>query len=152
METSYLCAAREVDVFELQIPNLRADGIFIEQNKTGQKQIKQWTSRLRAAIDLARQHFLHQSATGFVFPSPSGGRMNKKTFNTQWNNAKTGAAVKLGRPVPGTFHDIKAKAISDFEGSSRDKQLFSRHQTESQVLVYDRKIKRTQTSNVPMLK
>jgi len=32
MEISYLCAAREVDVFDLQIPDLRADGIFIEQN------------------------------------------------------------------------------------------------------------------------
>jgi len=32
MEISYLCAAREGDVFDLQIPDLRADGIFIEQN------------------------------------------------------------------------------------------------------------------------
>ncbi|MCE6965988.1 tyrosine-type recombinase/integrase [Enterobacter sp. MW07] len=143
MEISYLCAAREGDVFDLLIHDLRADGIFIEQNKTGKKQIKQWTPRLRAAIDLARQHFLHQSATGFVLPSPTGGRMNKKTFNTWWNNAKKRAALRLGRTVPGTFHDIKAKAISDYEGSSRDKQLFSGHKTESQVLVYDRKIKVT---------
>ncbi len=39
------------------------------------------------------------------------------------------------------FHDIKAKGISDYEGSSRDKQLFSGHKTESRVLVYDRKVK-----------
>jgi len=149
MEISYLCAAREGDVFDLQIPDLRADGIFIEQNKTGKKQIKQWTPRLRAAIELARQHFFHQSAKGYVLPSPPGGRMNKKTFNTWWNNAKKAIAQKLGRPVLGTFHDIKAKASSDYEGSSRDKQLFSGHKTESQVMVYDRKVKITPTLDLP---
>ncbi len=79
------------------------------------------------------------------------GRVNKITFNTWWNNAKKQAAVKLGRPVPGTFHDIKAKAISDYEGSSRDKQLFSGHKTELQVTTYDRKVKVTPSLDFPPL-
>ncbi|ECI3855319.1 integrase, partial [Salmonella enterica subsp. enterica] len=49
------------------------------------------------------------------------------------------------------FHDIKAKAISDYEGSSRDKQLFSGHRTESQVLTYNRKVKVTPTLDIPLL-
>lgn len=48
-----------------------------------------------------------------------------------WNNAKKAAAIKLGRNILGTFHDIKAKAISDYEGSSKDEQLFSGHKTET---------------------
>lgn len=151
MEISYLCAAREGDVFDLQIPDLRADGIFIEQNKTGKKQIKKWTPRLQAAINLASKHFANKSASGYVIPSPTGGRMNKKTFNTWWNNAKKAAALKLGRSIPGTFHDIKAKAISDYEGSSKEKQLFSGHKTESQVVTYDRKVKISPTLDVPMM-
>lgn len=151
MEISYLCAAREGDVFDLKIPDLRVDGIFIEQNKTGKKQIKKWTSRLQAAISLASKHFANKSAAGYVIPSPSGGKMNKKTFNTWWNNAKKAAALKLGRPIQGTFHDIKAKAISDYEGSSKEKQLFSGHKTESQVVTYDRKVKLSPTLDVPPL-
>lgn len=151
MEISYLCAAREGDVFDLRIHDLRTEGIFIEQNKTGKKQIKQWSPRLRTAVDLALKFFAHQSATGYLLPAPSGGRMNKKTFNTWWNDAKKKAALVLGRPVPGTFHDIKAKAISDYEGSSRDKQLFSGHKTESQVLIYDRKPKVTPTLKFDLL-
>ncbi len=151
MEISYLCAAREGDVFDLIVSELMEDGIFIEQNKTGKKQIKKWTPRLRAAIDLAKKHLIGKSAAGYVIPSPSGGRMNKKTFNTWWNNAKKQAAVKLGRPVPGTFHDIKAKAISDYEGSSKEKQMFSGHKTESQVVTYDRKVKISPTLDVPMM-
>lgn len=151
MEISYLCAAREGDVFDLQIPDLRADGIFIEQNKTGKKQIKQWTARLQAAVTLASKHFANKSPSGYVIPSPTGGRMNKKTFNTWWNNAKKQASLKLGRKIPGTFHDIKAKAISDYEGSSKEKQMFSGHKTESQVVTYDRKVKISPTLNAPPL-
>lgn len=151
MEISYLCAAREGDVLDLRIADVRHEGIFIEQNKTGNKQIKQCSPRLRAAVDLAIEKLSGRSAAGFLIPGPSGGAMNKKTFNTWWNKAKKAAAIKLGRTVPGTFHDIKAKAISDYEGSSRDKQLFSGHKTESQVTTYDRKVKISPTLAAPLL-
>ncbi|MBS0852324.1 integrase [Enterobacter sp. JGM127] len=75
--------------------------------------------------------------------------MNKKTFNTWWNNAKKEAGLKLARPIPGTFHDIKGKAISDYEGRSKEKQLFSGHKTEHQVVTYDRKVKISPTLNIP---
>lgn len=149
MEISYLCAAREGDVFDLKVSDLMERGIFIEQNKTGKKQIKEWSPRLRNAIEVARVHLVGRSAAGYVIPSPSGGRLNRKTFNTWWNDAKRKAGLILGRNIPGTFHDIKAKAISDFEGSSKDKQLFSGHKTEGQVSVYDRKVKLTPSLKLP---
>ncbi|HHS9984727.1 TPA: tyrosine-type recombinase/integrase, partial [Klebsiella quasipneumoniae subsp. similipneumoniae] len=37
--------------------------------------------------------------------------------------------------------------ISDYEGSSKEKQIFSGHKTESQVIVYDRKTRVTPTLN-----
>ncbi|EFK0226229.1 integrase, partial [Escherichia coli] len=49
------------------------------------------------------------------------------------------------------FHDIKAKGISDYEGSSRDKHIFSGHKTENQVLIYDRKTKITPTLDLPLV-
>lgn len=55
------------------------------------------------------------------------------------------------RQLDYTFHDIKAKAISDFEGSSRDKQIFSGHKTESQVLIYDRKVQISPTLDLPLI-
>ncbi|MCF3281340.1 integrase, partial [Escherichia coli] len=62
--------------------------------------------------------------------------------------ARKAAANYLGRPLDCTFHDLKAKGISDYEGTGRDKQKFSGHKTESQVLVYDRKVKVTPTLDV----
>ncbi|AUU90226.1 integrase [Enterobacteriaceae bacterium ENNIH3] len=151
MEISYLCAARQGDVLDAKWTDVRAEGIFIEQNKTGKKQIKKWTPRLQAAIDLASK-LPGNKMTGYIVPGPTGGKLNPKTLNNWWLKAKQDAEKKLACIIPSTFHDIKAKSISDYEGSSKDKQIFSGHKTEGQVAVYDRKTKITPTLDLPVLK
>lgn len=86
-----------------------------------------------------------------VITTSKGGKVTTKTLNNWWNDAKRTAEQKAGAPFGCTFHDIKAKGISDYEGSSRDKQIFSGHKTESQVLIYDRKTKITPTLDLPMM-
>lgn len=149
MEVSYLCAARLGDVLDLRWNEVMDTGIYIEQNKTGTKQIKEWSPRLRAAIQLARNAF--GESGGFVIKGATGNKASPRLVNEWWNKAKKSAESRCGTPFGCTFHDIKAKAISDYEGSSRDKQLFSGHRTESQVLTYDRKVKITPSLDVPLL-
>lgn len=148
MEISYLCAARLGDVLALQWDEIMDKGIYIEQGKTGTKQIKSWSPRLRSAIQLAR-NTLAQIGPHVI--TGKDGSITAKTLNTWWNNAKRAAEQKAGMPFGCNFHDLKAKAISDYEGSSRDKQLFSGHKTESQVLIYDRKVKITPSLDVPLM-
>lgn len=74
-----------------------------------------------------------------------GDRYSYKGFNEAWRKAKNLASESLGYPLDCTFHDLKAKGISDYAGSSKEKQIFSGHKTEAQVIVYDRKIKITPT-------
>ncbi len=143
MEIAYLCAARVSDVLKMDWPQIMDKGIFIQQGKTGVKQIKAWTDRLRAAVDICRSW----GETGSVIKTMYGERYSYKGFNEAWRKARTAAANYLGRPLDCTFHDLKAKGISDYEGSSKEKQLFSGHKTESQVMVYDRKIRITPTLN-----
>ena len=68
------------------------------------------------------------------------------------DKAKKAAEQKAGQPFGCNFHDIKAKSISDYAGSSREKRLFSGHKTESQVVVYDRKVKIIPSVSAPLLK
>ena len=131
------------DVLKMDWPQIMDKGIFIQQGKTGVKQIKAWTDRLRAAVDICRSW----GETGSVIKTMYGERYSYKGFNEAWRKARTAAANYLGRPLDCTFHDLKAKGISDYEGSSKEKQLFSGHKTESQVMVYDRKIRITPTLN-----
>lgn len=149
MEISYLCAVREGDIFKLKHSQILKEGIYIKQGKTGKRQIKQWTERLADAINLAKKLFPPSSSDSLVLQNKSGGKLIQKTFNSYWLDAKRKAEEKLGRKINCTFHDIKAKAISDYDGATKDKQLFSGHKTEAQVNTYDRKVKVTPTLNPP---
>ncbi|WP_284972507.1 Rrf2 family transcriptional regulator [Atlantibacter hermannii] len=150
MEISYLCAARLGDVLDLRWSEVLDSGIFIQQNKTGTKQIKEWSPRLRSAIQLSRNTF--GTNGDYVISTSKGGKVITKTLNNWWNFAKRAAEQKAGIPFGCNFHDIKAKGISDYEGSTRDKQIFSGHKTENQVVVYDRKIKVTPTLDLRLIK
>lgn len=98
-------------------------------------------ARLRQALETAQTECPRLSPDALVIYNNDRGQFIRKTFNNRWLKAVRAAQSELGRQLDYTFHDIKAKAISDFEGSSRDKQIFSGHKTESQVLIYDRKVK-----------
>ncbi|WP_176582058.1 tyrosine-type recombinase/integrase, partial [Salmonella enterica] len=55
MEIAYLCAARVSDVLKMNWNQILEKGIFIQQGKTGVKQIKSWTDRLRDAVEICRE-------------------------------------------------------------------------------------------------
>lgn len=135
MEISYCCAARQGDVLRLKRDQLLEDGVFIKQGKTGKQQIKRWTPRLRAAIALA-QSITNRIESFYVIRTNSGTPYTSDGFRRRWKDAQYKARKETGHALDFTFHDIKAKAISDYEG---DKQRFSGHKTASQVAIYDRK-------------
>ncbi|EOX8516497.1 tyrosine-type recombinase/integrase [Salmonella enterica] len=138
--TSYPCAARQANVLALRWMQISDKGTFILQRKTGKKQIKVWIPRLQQALKTAQTECPKLSPDALVLYNNDRGQFIRKTFNNRWLKAVRAAQSKPGRQLDYTFHDIKAKAISDFEGSSWDKQIFSSHKTESQGLIYDRKV------------
>ena len=143
MEISYCCASREADVWNLKRSKLLDEGILIKQGKTGKEQIKEWNPRLRAAVDLALSV---QKVTNFkwVFCDKKGHHPAQGALQDWALLAKRKAKLEYDGElnIDFTFHDIKAKAISDYEGN---KQEFSGHKTAAQVAIYDRKVKVTPT-------
>lgn len=143
MELAYLCVARQGDLLALQKSQLLETGIFIRQGKTSTAQIKAWTPRLEAAIELAKTEQLKNGVSSvYVICHPNGAGYKRDGFNSRWQQAKEDAR----RAFPElrfdfTFHDLKAKGVSDLEGSLQDKQEISGHKTISQTARYDRKIK-----------
>lgn len=89
MEIAYLCAARAGDVVALDWCEILDNGIFIEQNKTGTKQIKEYSPRLRAAVQLARNTF--GDAGNAVILGANGETVTVKTPNNWWLKAKRSA-------------------------------------------------------------
>ncbi|MDW5504782.1 hypothetical protein R6Y99_07935 [Pseudomonas lundensis] len=119
------------------------EGIFIKQGKTGKKQIKAWTDRLRAAVDLAETLPLKDGiASLYVLRQPRGQRYTRDGFNCRWQAAKDQAVTAFPElSFDFTFHDLKAKGISDLDGSLSEKQAISGHKSIGQTARYDRKTK-----------
>lgn len=133
MEISYLCAARVSDVLKLTVQQLQETGIYIRQGKTGKRQIKRWTPRLRAAIAIAQSQTTRLQSV-FVLRDQSGQPIKLRTLQKWFADAKIAAGLK---DADIHFHDIKAKGISDYEG---DKQRFSGHKSAAMVSRYDRRV------------
>lgn len=141
MEISYLCAARKGDVLSMTWDQIRDEGIFIQQGKTNVKQIKEWTPRLRKAIELAKSLRTGNIISRWVICQSNGKCYTGRGFDQGWMDAREAARAKTNMALDFTFHDLKAKSISDYEGSTKEKQIFSGHKTERQVNTYDRKVK-----------
>lgn len=148
MEIAYLCAARKSDIIKMTKSQIRKEGIYIKQGKTGKAQIKAWSARLRQAIKTA-EHIPTKNASIYVLPKEDGTAFTTSGFDTRWQKALNAARDKSNLKLKDFhFHDLKAKGISDYEG---DKQKFSGHKTLSQVAIYDRKTQVVEALNVPTI-
>lgn len=142
MEIAYLCCARQGDILLLTRAQLLDTGIFIEQGKTGKKQIKAWTPRLRDAIAMADALPVVDGVVSlYVLRQPRGHRYTRDGFNSRWRKAKEDAKLKFPHlSFDFTFHDLKARGISDLHGTLSEKQQISGHKNITQTARYDRKI------------
>ncbi|GKX48018.1 tyrosine-type recombinase/integrase [Pectobacterium carotovorum] len=142
MEIAYLCASRQGDVLSLTEGQILEKGIFIAQGKTGKKQIKAWTERLKSSVNNARNLPIKKGISSmYIIHQATGGRYTRDGFNSRWQQAKEDAITAFPHlSFDFTFHDLKAKGISDLEGTLAEKQAISGHKTISQTARYDRKI------------
>ncbi|AHK20968.1 integrase [Yersinia similis] len=142
MELAYLCCTRQADILDMKKGQLLESGILIQQSKTGVAQIKAWIPRLHEVIRLASTLPLNRGVVSiYLLHQQSGSRFTRDSFNAHWMKAKKAATMKYPElEFNFTFHDLKAKGISDLTGSLYDKQAISGHKNASQTARYDRKI------------
>lgn len=77
----------------------------------------------------------------YVIHQPSGSKYTRDGFNSRWMKAKQAAkAAYPDMDFDFTFHDLKAKGISDLSGNIYDKQAISGHKNVEQTARYNRKI------------
>ncbi|WP_258406978.1 tyrosine-type recombinase/integrase [Shewanella rhizosphaerae] len=141
MELAYLCCARQGDILKMRTSQLLENGIFIAQSKTGTEQIKLWSPRLRAAIELAKSLPQPGVSSTFVVCKEDGSAWSRDGFISRWARDRNTARKATGLALDFTFHDLKAKGISDIPGTLEEKQAISGHKSVGQTARYDRKVK-----------
>ncbi len=129
MDLSLLCGARQGDILNLKWSDVSKKGILIKQSKTGKIQLKLMNKELKKVIKAAKK-LPGIGSIVYVVSNRSGSKYTPSGFRAVWKKAKQKAKLN-----DITFHDIKAKSISDYTG---DKQLFSGHKSRSQMEKYNR--------------
>ena len=132
MEIAYLCRARWSEIATLKRDCISDDGLYLTRSKGSKDEITLWTPRLRLAVDNALQ-FNEARFSHYLIHNSSGEPIQQSAFTSAWRRVMDNA-LKNGLADRFTFHDIKAKGVSDHESKH------SGHKTESMKHVYDRKI------------
>ncbi|MEY8240079.1 MAG: hypothetical protein RPT25_07020 [Cycloclasticus sp.] len=146
MEFSYLCRMRGIEVRAMtEERNILEDGVFVERAKSSVNEITAWSPRLAKALDDARKKANPSAPIRIkdkpVFKSKSGGHISATSLKSGWRRVReiakedgleiNGVIVKLKESF--TFHDIKAKGITDHADKSGG------HRSKKMQAVYDRK-------------
>lgn len=118
MELSYLTYQRQGDILALTWENVREDGIYIQQGKTGKKLLIRYTPTVRELLQRCRNQ-LPQIPRKFVIRRRTGQPYDSQAFKSRWIRYMN-RAVKEGLLTERfTFHDLRAKACTDTDDLDR---------------------------------
>ena len=145
MELSYLCRARRGEVFALTRADIKGDTVFLNRGKGSESEYTIITDRLRHALTFCDS--INSSAPVLLrkprplIPNNKGGQYRKNALDSSWSRVikkamtegatipdalrleaiQNGAAVEGDRVIlteSFTFHDIKAKGITDHKNNA----------------------------------
>lgn len=157
IDLAYLTGQRIGDLLELRwnkkaateagevvAPYIADDGLYFKPSKTagstGAKVLITWTPKLKAVIE--RIEKIGRKNLRYVLTNQSAQQLLYSTFATAWWRACDRAGIK-----DVTFHDLKAKALTDTAEARgmKDAQTKGAHSTEKQTADYVRRRKAQKT-------
>jgi integrase len=129
VDLCYLTAQRIGDVLALTERQLTADGIEIDQEKTGKRLLIRWSPDLQGAVQRARA--LRRNPSVYLFAQPNGTPWSYSAVRQSWNRAVLRAKV-----ADAHLHDLRAKSLTDARKQGIDPRLLAGHRTEATTARY----------------
>lgn len=124
MDFAYITAMRKGDILKLKLDQITDEGIWIKQSKTGSKQLYEWTNGLTDVVNGAKS--LKRPIRGlYLFCTRQGQPYSDTGFKAMWNRVQLKWAESGGERF--TFHDIRAKALTDAKRMGLDAQSLAGH-------------------------
>ncbi|WP_313378105.1 tyrosine-type recombinase/integrase [Achromobacter insolitus] len=131
MDLCYLTGQRIGDVLKIEDVDLREEGVFFEQQKTGKRLVVEWTPELRAAVERAKELQGSKTRTQYLL----GGRGGKLRLHSNvWRIFKD-AAIRANIPDV-TLHDLRAMAGTDAESQGIDPSALLGHSDPRTTRIY----------------
>ena len=133
MDFAYITALRKGDILNLKLDQITDEGIWIKQSKTGSKQLYEWTEGLKEVVTRAKS--LKRPTHGFhLFSTRQGQPYSDTGFKAMWNRVQVKWAESGGERF--TFHDIRAKSLTDAKRLGLDAQSLAGHSSASMTEHY----------------
>ena len=121
MDLSYLTGMRCSDILKLRLADITPDGLYVQQKKTGKKQVFEITPDLQSVIDFARSIDKPVQSL-LLFSGRAGKPIGYSALNYSWDKACALANVKDAH-----FHDLRAKSGTDAKRNGIDYQALLGH-------------------------
>lgn len=138
IDLAYLTGQRISDLLEIEWADVGRDGILFApaklENSTGQKVLIEWTPALRLLVERTKA-LKRRDITRYLITTQDGQRLTYSGASSAWERAVKRTGVKGC-----TFHDIRAKALTDKDRSEGigQAQRMGGHSTQSQTSDYVR--------------
>jgi integrase len=107
LNLAYLTAMRKGDLLKLKLSDIREDGLYVQQGKTGKRQIFEMTAALQTLLTRIRK-LRRRVGTLWLFTTRHGQPYTESGFDSIWRRLVKRSGVKDVH-----FHDIRAKSITD---------------------------------------
>jgi len=146
MDFAYITALRKGDILRLKLEQITDDGIWVIQSKTGSKQLYEWSDGLRKVVDKAKA-LKRPKWCIYLFCIRQGEAYTDSGFKAMWQRVQIKWAEQGGNRF--TFHDIRAKALTDAKNLGLDAQTLAGHSTAAMTEHY---IKQREFKRVTPLK
>lgn len=141
MELALLTGQRQGDILKLKWADVTDEGVAFIQGKTGQSRLILWSDALRDTMDRAKK-LLPDLPREYVVKTRGGTRYSPEGFRAVWQRYMNKAMKKGVIATRFTFHDIRAKTVSDTE-DVETAQLRAGHTNKAMTLrVYSRKMRK----------
>lgn len=146
MELTYLCRLRKCELLALEtLRDCRDDGLLARRRKGSRHQIIESSERLKAAIDAAKAR--HGSVTRFkLLVNKNGDGYTPNGWGKVWGDAMRKALASGDLQQSFTFHDLKRKGVSDFEGTDTEKLDSAGHKDKRTAEIYNVKPGKTRST------
>ena len=146
LDITYLTGQRIGDVLKIQMDDITADGIFFQQQKTGNRVLVQMTPDLCAAIDAATALPRDQRGTTLFCTIRGGRQYSYGTVRDMFRIYADRAGIKDAR-----LHDLRAKALTDADAEGLNATHLGGHSDPRQTQRYIR-LRKTTLATPPTMK
>jgi len=145
IEACYLTGQRIQDVLSIKFSDISEEGVYFQQQKTGQRLLVRATPELKNLVARATEFSEQYPGTEYLLPARGGKKRVYSVVRDGWKAACQQAEVQDAH-----LHDLRAKALTDADAQGLNAQRLGGHTTAAMTERYLR-LRRTIVAESPKM-